>query len=110
MEALEMNRVFVMYKLKKGVTIEDYKKWSREVDQKITPFQKGVKSFEPYEIKKSMKKEIPFDVVEDVVVESWEAWEEVQKSKAMERVNKDWVNLADEESVIMIYGEKIESE
>ena len=40
-----MIKVFVMYKLKPGVSLEDYWKWSIEVDQKITPFQPGVYRF-----------------------------------------------------------------
>ena len=38
MEVQAMQKVFVMYRLKPGVKIEDYRKWSISLDQKVTPF------------------------------------------------------------------------
>ena len=46
-----MMYVFFMYKLKPGVKIEDYRKFSQDLDQKITPHQPGIKRFEVYEVK-----------------------------------------------------------
>ena len=42
--------VFIMHKLKKGATMEDYKKFSPE-DQKVSRAHPNVKDFRVYEIK-----------------------------------------------------------
>jgi len=102
-----MQKVFVMYKLKRGVKIEDYRKWSRTVDQTITPFQPGVYRFEPYEIKGAEKGESPYQIVEDIEVESFEVWQNVVKSEAMKRVVTEWAKYGDESTLIAIYGEKV---
>jgi len=102
-----MQRVFVMYKLKDGVSVESYKKWSREVDQKITPKQPGIHRFDVYEIKGGQNGEAPYHIVEVIDVENWEVWQKVLKSEAMNRVTNEWGNYGDESSVVMIYGEKI---
>ena len=78
-----MQKVFVMYKLKPGVKLEDYREWSISLDQKVTPFQPGVHRFEVYEIEGAEKGESPYMIVEDIDVDSWEAWQKAVKSDAM---------------------------
>jgi hypothetical protein len=96
-----------MFKLKPGVSIEAYKKFSREIDQKVISLQPGVKSFEAYEIKGAEKGEAPCQIVEAVEVESWEVWQKVLSNDAMKPVLKEWGKYGDENSVVPIYGEKI---
>ena len=103
-----MQKIFLMYNLKKGVSMEDYKKWSREVDQQITPKQEGVNKFEVYEIKGAEKGTPPCQIAEDIDVESWEKWQEVLKSKGMERVVREWNRYGDASTVVSIWGNKIE--
>ena len=102
-----MQKVFCMYKLKSNVKIEDYRKWSREVDQVTTPFQPGVYRFEVYEIKGAGKGKPSYQIVEDIDVESFEAWQKVLSSEAMKSVMKGWVNLGDESTLVMLYGDKV---
>jgi len=102
-----MQKVFVMYRLKKGVNIEDYKKWSRAVDQRVTPTQKGVHSFQVYEIKGSQKGSPSCQIVEDIDVENWEVWQKVLEGKGMEKVLKEWGEYGDESTLVTIWGEKI---
>ena len=45
-----MSKVVVIYKLKPGTTIAQYRKFSREIDQVITPKQKVVEKFEVFEV------------------------------------------------------------
>ncbi|KKL49062.1 hypothetical protein LCGC14_2319250, partial [marine sediment metagenome] len=42
-------KVYTLHKLKKGSTMEDYKKWSPE-DQRVNHEHPLVKSFEVYEV------------------------------------------------------------
>lgn len=103
-----MQRVFVMYKLKPGVSMDDYKKWSKEVDQKITPYQPGVKSFKVFEIKGAEKGTSPYRIVEDIEVESWEAWQKVVSGEGMKKVVTEWNNYGDADTLITVYGNQIE--
>ena len=102
-----MKKVFVMYRLKPGVSVEEYRKWSISLDQKVTPFQHGVYRFEVYEIKGAEKGESPYMVVEDIDVDSWEAWQKVVESDEMKEVVKTWSDYGDESTLVTIYGEKI---
>ena len=103
-----MPRVFLRYSLKPGVKMEDYKKWSLQVDQQITPKQPGVRRFEVYEIKGAEKGEPSCQVMEDIEVDSWEAWQAALKGKGMERVVREWNEYGDADTVVSIWGEKIE--
>ena len=103
-----MQKVFVLYKLKPGVSIEDYRKWSVSLDQKVTPFQPGVHRFEVYEIEGAEKGESPYMIVEDVDVESWEAWQKVVAGDAMKEVVKTWGDYGDESTLTVMYGKKVE--
>ena len=102
-----MQKVFVMYKLKPEVSIEDYRKWSVSLDQKVTPFQPGVYRFEVYEIEGAEKGESPYQIIEDIDVESFEQWQEVVSSEAMKEVVTTWSNYADESTLKVIFGKKI---
>jgi uncharacterized protein (TIGR02118 family) len=102
-----MQKVFVMYKLKQGVSIEAYRKWSVEVDQKVTPFQPGVHRFEVYEIEGAEKGKSPYMIVEDIDVDSWGAWQKVVASDAMKKVVSEWGNYGDDSTITVIYGKKI---
>lgn len=62
--------------------MKEYKKWSREVDQKITPSQPNVHRFEVYEIKGAEQGRSPYDIVEDIDVESFEKWQETLKYRS----------------------------
>ena len=102
-----MQKVFVMYKLKPGVTIDTYRKWSISLDQKVTPFQSGGHRFEVYEIEGAEKGESPYQIVEDIDVESWEAWQKTLKSEGMKEVIESWGNYGDDSTLVMIYGSKV---
>jgi len=102
-----MQKVFVMYKLKKGVSIEEYKKWSISLDQKVTPFQPGVYRFEVYEIQGAEKGESPYQIIEDIDVDSWEEWQKVVSSNEMKEVVQTWGKYGDETTLKVIFGRKI---
>jgi hypothetical protein len=102
-----MQKVFVMYNLKPGVSIEEYRKWSVSLDQKVTPFQPGCHRFEVYEIEGAEQGESPYQIVEDIDVESWEAWQKVVAGAGMKEVIETWGNYGDESTLKIIYGRKI---
>ena len=102
-----MQKVFVMYKLKPGVTIEEYREWSTSVDQKITPFQPGVHRFEVYEIEGAEKGKPEYQIVEDIDVESWEEWQKTLSGEEMKKVVESWGQYGDESPLMVMYGRKI---
>ncbi|MCX6090270.1 MAG: hypothetical protein NTX88_07885 [Candidatus Atribacteria bacterium] len=102
-----MQKIFSMYRLRPGVTVEEFRKWSVSMDQKVTPFQPGVYRFEVYEIEGTDQGEITYQIVEDIDAESWEAWQKVLKSESQQEVVKTWEELCDPSSLKVFYGRKI---
>lgn len=102
-----MQKVLVMYRLKAGVDIEDYKQWSRTRDQVVTPFESGVIRFEVYAIAGAEKGAPPYQIVEDIEVESWEAWQAAVQGPGMAPIVKEWDQFGDPDSLVVIYGDKI---
>jgi len=100
-------KVFVFYNLKKGVDIEEFKKWSREVDQPTCSKMPACHSFEVFLVK-GEKLGRPFQmIVEDIEVESWNAWQDTLKSDAFSKVREEWPLFGDAESSRAIFCEKI---
>jgi hypothetical protein len=105
-----MQKVFVMYKLKEGVSLDDYIKWSQEVDQRITPGQPGMIRFEVYAIEgQDGSGEPVYHIVEDQEVTSWEEWEKTVAGDGMAYIRETFSLFADESTVTTIYGSRIVS-
>lgn len=103
-----MDRIIALYRLKEGVTMEEYRKYSLEIDQPITSVQPGVRRFEVYAVTASGEGPLNFDIMENIEVDSWEAWQEVTKSEPMKKVVTNWPRYCDESSVLLIRGDKIQ--
>ena len=102
-----MARVFIMYRLRRGVSREQYRRWSREVDQVVASRQPGVLSYRVFEVTGSGKGDAPCDILEDIEVESREAWEKVNDYPEMKPVVKEWLELCDPDSVSVLYVEAV---
>lgn len=104
-----MHKIFVMYRLKKGVSIDQYKQWSKDIDQRITPGQQGCIRFEVYEIKGADNGEPFVEVVEDIEVEDFDAWMQTCRQSGMAYVQETIEKLIDESTLKIVYGERIVS-
>jgi hypothetical protein len=103
-----MQKVFVMYKLKEGVPLDDYIRWSQEVDQRITPGQPGMIRFEVYVIEgQDGEGEPTYDIVEDLEVTSWEEWEKTVAGDGMAYIRETGVHFVDLSTVVTMYGSRI---
>ena len=102
-----MQKVFVLYRLKPGVSMEEYKAWSQRVDQAITPHQPGVKRFQVFEIKGSDKGAATYQVIESIDVAGWEAWQKCVNGPGMKDVVKEWDNYGDGSTLISFYGDEV---
>lgn len=103
-----MSRVFVMYRLKEDVAVDDYVRWSLERDQPTTSGQEAVHRFTVYLIKGASNAGVPFTVIECIDVESWEAWQKTLDKPVMQHMAKEWDKYGDHSSLVMIHGERID--
>ncbi len=102
-----MQKVFVSYKLKEGVSLERYAAWSSEVDQRITPGQDGVIRFEVYAIEGAENGKPYCHIVEDIEVESYEAFAKTVAGPGMSYILETIKDLVDEATVQTVYGSRI---
>ena len=102
-----MQKVFVSYKLRPGITQQQYAAWSREIDQRITPGQDGVIRFEVYLIEGADKGEPFCQVVEDIEVEDYAAFAETVQGPGMAYIMETIGEYVDVSTVQTVYGSKI---
>ncbi len=100
-----MVHIFMMYKVLPG-KMEEYRKHSRLVDQPTLRQQPGIRNFIVYEIKGSQGK-LPYDIVEDIEVDGWDAFLKVAASEAGKKLGEMWKQYCDEPSQIIVYGDPI---
>jgi len=100
-----MVHIFMMYNVKPG-KVEAYRKHSRMTDQPTLLKQPGIRKFTVYEIKGGQGKP-PYQIVEDIEVDSWEAFLKVAASDAGKRLGEMWKEYCDESSQITVYGDPI---
>jgi hypothetical protein len=110
-----LSKVIVIYKLKPGATMEQYKKFSKEIDQLITPKQKVVEKFEVFEVTDYIegsgapeKKNAPFQVFEIVDVKDFGEWVKTTQSEGFKKVIDGWAKVGDGSTLVMLGGNKIE--
>jgi hypothetical protein len=103
-------KIFTMHKLKAGASIEDYKKWSREVDQPKSISQPEVLTFDVFEILGSVDSDEmnpEYDVIEVIEVNSLEDIRKVE-DRLKNFLEDEWVaRWVEKSTLINLYGEKI---
>ena len=99
-----MQIMIMVYNLKDGVSLEDYKKFSLEVDQPLVNSFDAVKEFNVHFV---LGPEKIWDLFEVIKVDSYSAWDEISKGEIMKKHEKEWLKYVDENSVKLVYGEKI---
>jgi hypothetical protein len=100
--------VFITYRIRDGVSREEYRKWSRERDQPTASRQPGVRKYDIYEIEGTDEGEPWTDIVEVIEADSWEAWLAVDELPEMKDAYQEFVDISQPDSVTNIYGRKIE--
>ena len=93
-----------IYRLNKGISIDEYKKWSVEEDQKTINSFEGIESFEVFAIKDPEKE---WDIFEVIRVESWKRWREIAEEPKMKMLHAKFEKLVDQDSKTRFYGEQI---
>ena len=103
-----VERIIYFYRLKDGVTIGDFWKWSIEKDLPITSAQPGVQKFETFELTSSGEGAAHYDVMEYIEADSYDAWSKVGKLPAMKEIAEAWPLYGDADSVLEVRLKKIE--
>ena len=103
-----MQRVFITYRLKAGARMQDYWTFSKEVDQPLVKRQESIHGFEVFEITGSDKGKPDFDIIESILVDSYEKWVEVTGRPEMKANGGAWSKVGDETSITVLIGKKIE--
>ena len=101
-----MVHIFMMYNVQRG-KMEAYRKHSRKTDQPTLKKQPGIIDFHVYEIKGAQSGKSPYQVVEDIEVESWEAFQKVAASAVGKKLGTQWKEYCDESSAVTVYGDPI---
>jgi hypothetical protein len=102
-------KVMVMHKLKKGKTIEQYRKYSKELDQPDIAKSHVIKKFEVYEIDETESGvKPPYDILEIMTVDDWESFLEEEYSEGHKSERQMWLDeWVEEGSLITMYGDEI---
>jgi hypothetical protein len=100
----QMQVIINLFNLKPGADAEEFKKWSKKVDQRTAPSQKGVYSLKVVELKKN-DKGVNYQFAEIIKVLSNEAWEEALKTDEMIEVVQQWSKWGDSSSLVSWYGD-----
>ena len=102
-----MEHLIIMYKLKSGVTMEDFLKFSKEIDRPTVLDQEGVHGFEVYTIVSEDNEKQEYDVVENILVDSFAKWVEIGKTEPMLNNAKVWNRYGDENSIKILIGNRV---
>ncbi len=103
-----MERTIYFYRRKQGVTAEQSRRWTLEVDIPITSTQPGMQKFQVSEVSSSGEGPLEFHVLEEIEADSYEAWTKVAEQAAMKKVADEWPSYFDPTSILEIRSTKIE--
>ena len=102
--------VFTMHKLKAGASIEEYKKWSKQMDQPKSNAQPEILKFEVYAIEGSLDSEEAdpdYDIIEVIELDKIEDIEKVEE-RLRDFLDNEWLaKWVEESTLINIYGKKV---
>lgn len=101
-----MERVIIRYRLKDGASRKEFIEYSIKKDQPTVKKQKGVRSFDVYEVTGQDNSHKNYHFFEDLVVDSYKAWEQITGIEEMRKNIEEWKLYGDPDSSETIYGRK----
>jgi hypothetical protein len=99
-------KLFLLYRLREGVTLERYREWSRTRDQPTLKGCEGISEYRVFTVE-DPDGTSPYTIVEHVEVADWETWKRVTSTGPMVAIGEDFGELVDTGSVITLRGEEI---
>lgn len=95
--------------LRDGVELDDFARFSAEVDQPTLLAQDVVLGFDAYAITRRDEGAPSVDIVEVMHVRSWSEWVDVRdNSEAIKPVSEGFVKRIDPSTVRTVFGSKVE--
>ena len=92
-----MERLYTTYKLKPGAKMEDFRKFSKEIDQPLILSFEGVHGFDVYEITGADPGTPDFQIVEEIMA-----------TDTVEEHFPHWQKYGDIDTIKTLIGKKIE--
>lgn len=99
-------KIFMIYRLREGVTKEEYRQWSLKRDQPTLTGCEGIKEYRVFDVE-GLDDSGPFQIVEYINVENWDVWKKVTTTGPMVPIGDDFARLVDADSVVALRGEEI---
>jgi hypothetical protein len=102
-------KMFLSYRLKPETDVDEYKKWSVEVD---VPFTSGLPGVEKFVVYEAVGDDVEAEgagplFFEDIEVESRERWDENLLTPAGQEMVATWKSYADESTLTLYHGPKV---
>ena len=105
-----MEQFFTLFRLKDGVDLEEFRKWNIEVEKRVFWPHPVFESFEVFEIEGQEGNDgvqLPFDMVESIVVTSQEEWKDSMKDETIKEVVEEWSTYVDAGSALTLFVRKV---
>lgn len=99
-------KLFLFYRLKPGVTAEDYCTWSLTRDQPTLKGCDGIGNYRVFAVEDPDGK-TGYSVMEYVEVSDWDTWKTVTSTGPMVPIGEDFQRLVDTSTVVTLRGEEI---
>lgn len=99
---MSVKKVFFLYNLKPDRKVEDYIKWSKEVNHPMASTLKTITEFHEYVTVSSMRgKPIPYQFIEDIVVTDHDAYTQEINTVTWPTTSEAWRDWVGDYIVIM---------
>ena len=94
-------KLLLLYKLREGVTRDEYRKWSLERDQPTLTACEGISRYTVFDVGAD-DGEPAYDIVEYVEVADWATWRKVTTTGPMVPIGEDFQRLVETTTVITL--------
>ena len=100
-------RIFITYNLRPTTSIEEYRKFSHEIDQPLATKAPGILRFEVFEVRGAGEGEPDFRIVEEIEAESWQAWLDIFDNPDVKAAHEGFRRLCDPDSARTHWTERV---
>ena len=100
-------RIFVLYRLRDSVSLDDYRRWSVEEDQPTLRTFGEISGFHVHQATAAAGSTASYSIVETIDVESAEAWEAITKADAVKALQPAFERYVDPDSLCILHADEI---
>lgn len=100
-------KIIVLYRLRDGVSLDDYRRWSVDEDQPTLRSFDQISGFHVYEATAAEGSTADYSIVETIEVESASAWAEITEMDAVKALQPAFESYVDPASLCILQSEEI---